>query len=107
MTYTGTLADCRTLATYGNKCGGYPLIGRHVGLGIHVPMPAAWDGIGVVPPGWTAYSDQSIVADRTEYVIPMEPTLDSTELVGTRLTVLEQTELAAIKLRGVVSSEAP
>lgn len=30
-------------------------IGTHRGKGPHVNMPATWDGVGRVPPGWSGY----------------------------------------------------
>jgi hypothetical protein len=50
----GTAVATATLAAIVAKClGGYPLLGTHIGGGVHVTMPPTWDGTGLTPPGWT------------------------------------------------------
>lgn len=63
MTLTDTKTNCLTAVVLENKVLGFPLVGVHVGGGIHVDMPATWDGNGLVPPGWTAYSDANVAPD--------------------------------------------
>lgn len=105
MTFTGTKTDCLTLATLANKTAGFPLRGHHIGPGPHVPMPDTWDGKGEVPPGWTAYSDQSIEvsADGKAFDIPIDPTLDAT---SDKLSIAEKTTLTAVLAKGVVEAIA-
>ncbi len=108
MTYSGTRTDCRTVADLSNRVAGYPLRGRHVGGGIHGPMPEAvpigWDVTQPVPPGWTAYSDAAIEVDGTRFRIEGASELDDPELVSTRLTTTEQTTLTTVRQRGTVSA---
>ena len=107
MTYTGTRADCRRIAALQNKTAGYPLRGVRINGGIHGPMPdelpPGWDVTQPVPPGWTGYADGAIEPDRTEFAIPLDPTLENPDLVAARLTTAEQTELTTIRARGTTT----
>lgn len=69
-----------------------PSRGMHTGGGIHVPMPATWDGNGLVPPGWTSH--QAHRTDPNETVWLPEP---ETQTKLGRLTPGEQAQLAAAR----------
>lgn len=69
-----------------------PAIGVHVGGGIHVSMPATWDGNGPVPPGWTSH--QAHRNDPIETIWLPEPET-ATKLA--RLTAGERAQLAAAR----------
>ena len=93
MTLTDTKTNCLTAVLLENKTLGYPLVGQHVGGGIHVPMPPTWDGIGVVPPGWTAYSEADVAPDGKGAFATKLDTGFTTETVAStdKLTVQEKT----------------
>lgn len=69
-----------------------PARGTNLGGGIHVPMPATWDGNGPVPPGWTSF--QAHRTDPEETIWLPEPET-ATKLA--RLTPGEQAQLAAAR----------
>lgn len=102
MTYTGTLANCQQLNVIQNKMQGLPLKGRHVGGGVHVPMPDTWDGTGATPPGWTAYGQSSMVqATVNSYVAELDPiTQDSTAVAA--LSPADKTTLTTVLAAGTV-----
>ncbi len=61
MTYRiVALPAARAIEQLQDKLLGYPSAGVRVGSGIHVDMPATWNGTGSPPPGWTSYLGSSI-----------------------------------------------
>jgi hypothetical protein len=81
-----------------DKALGFPRAGVHVGGGIHVPMPGAWDGQGPTPPGWTKRATTPWVASATDAAVPL-PDVMAADLqlpaAQARLTGQEKTTLAA------------
>jgi hypothetical protein len=55
-----------------DKALGLPLPGKHVGGGLHVAMPATWDGSGATPPGWTKRASINYVlnASQSAFLLP-------------------------------------
>lgn len=91
--YKGPNAAARNaIAAILDKAWLQPARGTHVGGGIRVPMPATWDGNGLVPPGWTSH--QAHRSDPAETIWLPEPET-STKLA--RLTPGEQAQLAAAR----------
>jgi hypothetical protein len=82
-----------------------PAKGVHVGRGIHVPMPASWDGNGKPPMGWTSYRTSTIKHPTlSQWATPMDAKV-STALAGpdaSKLTAGEKTKLAAADAAAVV-----
>jgi hypothetical protein len=83
-----------------------PAKGVHVGRGIHVPMPASWDGNGKPPMGWTSYRTSTIKHPTlSQWATPMDAKV-STALVGpdaSKLTAAEKTKLAAADAAAVTT----
>lgn len=106
MTYTGTLANCTTLNALQNKLQGLPLIGEHVGGGIHVDMPKTWDGTGPTPPGWTAYGQSSTrFVNALSYVAELDPITQDPNAVAT-LSPADKTSLSSVLAAGTVAGTA-
>jgi hypothetical protein len=89
-----------------DKLLGYPAKGVHVGGGIHVPMPATWDGTGKPPMGWTSYRTSSIKHPTlSQWATPLDAKV-STALAGpdaSKLTAAEKTKLAAADATAVTT----
>lgn len=94
---TGTEAEMDELCAIIDKALGYPRPGVHGGGGIHVPMPATWDGQGPTPPGWTKRATTPWVASATDAAAPLSDEM-ATELqrgaAQARLTGAERAKLA-------------
>jgi hypothetical protein len=92
-----------------DKLLSYPAKGVHIGGGIHVPMPDAWDGNGKPPAGWTSYRTSSLKHPTlAQWATPMDAKV-STALVGpdaSKLTAAEKTKLAAADAAAVVKLPA-
>jgi len=69
---TGTEAACDSVAAVVDKALGYPKKGTHVGGGIHVDMPATWDGQGATPPGWTKRHTTVYTASPSDAALQLE-----------------------------------
>lgn len=97
-TLTDTKATLQTAVALENKTLGYPLKGVHVGPGPHVPMPATWDGVGPVPPGWTAYSDKDIVPDtKGAYTTTLDDSFTAEKVAAsTTLTPADKTAASTL-----------
>lgn len=78
-----------------------PARGTQIGGGIHVQMPAVWDGNGPVPIGWTSH--QAHRTDPEETIWLPEPET-ATKLA--RLTPGEQAQLAAARAQAEPHGEA-
>jgi hypothetical protein len=89
-----------------DKLLSYPAKGVHIGGGIHVPMPDAWDGNGKPPAGWTSYRTSSLKHPTlAQWATPMDAKV-STALVGpdaSKLTAAEKTKLAAADAAAVTT----
>jgi hypothetical protein len=109
--YTGTRADCETIRASRVKLIGPPTKGVRVGGGIHVPMPATWDGAGDVAIGWTGYQGEKLEAGSTWSVDPGGNECDAalkTVDADTKLTVQEKTLLqSAVTATKVAGEQAP
>jgi hypothetical protein len=89
-----------------DKLLAYPKRGTHVGGGLHVPMPASWDGIGAVPIGWTSYRGASRRHPTlTTWSTPIETDASAAMQNGRRLRLnaSEQAKMAADLAAAVVS----
>lgn len=95
---TGTEAQMDALRATVDKALGFPRSGRHVGGGIHVPMPDTWDGQGPTPPGWTKNATAVWVASATDAAVPLSDDM-ATELQKpesqARLTAPERATVTA------------
>jgi len=89
-TFNGTEEECEELARILDKADGGPKRGVHVGGGIHVPMPAQWDGEGEVPIGWTSHK-AAVKAEATDFVISIDDVakVDDSKLDESEKTWLE------------------
>lgn len=67
---TGTAAALRPTQAALRKAYGLPQRGSHVGAGVHVDMPAAWDGVGPCPPGWTSEA-VAVHVGETDAALPL------------------------------------
>jgi hypothetical protein len=89
-----------------DKLLSYPAKGVHVGGGIHVPMPDAWDGTGKPPMGWTSYRTSSLKHPTlAQWATPMDAKVP-TALSGadaSKLTAAEKTKLAAADATAVTT----
>lgn len=56
-----------------------PVIGVHIGGGVHVPMPDSWDGVGPVPVGWSGVHGRLMQAAEIEATFA---TVDTGGLTG-------------------------
>ncbi|HET7088704.1 MAG TPA: hypothetical protein VFL17_08655, partial [Anaerolineae bacterium] len=74
-----TEASNDSLLVIMNKALMYPKIGTHVGGGLHVVMPPAYDGLGACPPGWTKQAADNWVNTAIDAALPMSDEL-ATEL---------------------------
>lgn len=106
----GTEAASDALRAIINKALQFPRVGTHVGGGIHVTMPASWDGQGATPPGWTKHvASEYVVNASTAWVAIPDDTaalLSAPEAAG-RLTGPELAALVqAINERANVDPEA-
>lgn len=107
---SGTEANMDALGLIVSKALGYPIVGTHVGGGLHVSMPATWDGQGACPPGWTKVAVSTWVASASSAALPISDAM-ATQLQSapalSRLTPGEQGQLtAALSGRGNVDLEA-
>lgn len=108
MTYLIQLTALLAGSTEANqdKLLGYPLRGVQVGGGVHVPMPATWDGNGPVPLGWSSYRGSSKQHPTlTQFATPLDAECPAAMANGrrNRLTALEQTKMSADLAAAVVS----
>jgi hypothetical protein len=89
-----------------DKLLSYPAKGVHIGGGIHVPMPDAWDGTGKPPMGWTSYRTSSIKHPTlAQWATPLDSELVAALSNGraARLTAAEKTKLQAANATAVVA----
>jgi hypothetical protein len=95
---TGNEAAMDALSAIIDKALVFPRVGTNVGGGIHVQMPATWDGQGETPPGWTKRATTVWVASATDAAVPLSDAM-ATELqragAQARLTGPERATLAA------------
>jgi len=73
--YAAAEASCDALLAILDKAQGLPVIGTHVGGGIHVNMPPTWDGTGATPPGWTKHATSEGVATALDAVVQVPDAL--------------------------------
>ena len=108
MTLTDTKTNCQTAVTLENKVLGFPLVGRHIGGGVHVPMPPTWDGTGPVPPGWTAYSDADVAPDgKGAFVTTLDDGFTTATVAASSvLSPAEKTTATTLLTKAVAVSEA-
>jgi hypothetical protein len=95
---TGTEAQADALQAAMNKGLGYPLVGTHIGGGLHVTMPASWNGTGSCPPGWTKHVVGVWRLDALNAGVPIADVLAAllqSAPVQALLSAPEQTALAA------------
>jgi type IV secretory pathway protease TraF len=100
MTYrvVTSRAEAAAVEQTQDKLLGYPRVGVHVGGGVHVAMPATWDGTGSVPVGWTSYRGSGRQHPvRQEFAVLVDPECTAALANGrrARLTAQEQTKMAA------------
>ena len=105
----GTEGAGDSLVAIINKALGYPKRGSHIGGGVHVTMPASWDGSGATPPGWTKQATANWVAAALDAAVPISDALATELQLPANLALLsagEQTTLlAAISARANVDLE--
>lgn len=111
MTYLIQLTALLAGSTEANqdKLLGYPLRGVQVGGGVHVPMPATWDGNGPVPLGWSSYRGSSQQhPSLVQFATPLDAECQAAMGNGrrARLNALEQTKMSADLAAAVVSLPA-
>lgn len=99
--YSGTKTDCEELARILDKADGGPKLGVHVGGGVHVEMPATWDGTGEVPPGWTSHKASVRANVDSTFAIEMPTDSDTTKLTAAELAKLQ----ASLAVAEVVAEE--
>lgn len=93
-----TLVLAQTIEARQDKLHALPAKGTHVGGGVHVPMPDAWDGNGAVPPGWSSYKGSRIEHPAgSQWAVPIDHETPAALANGraARLTAPEQAGLAA------------
>lgn len=97
----GVEATNDALSAIVSKALAYPKPGAHVGGGIHVNMPATWDGQGATPIGWTKQPVANWVASPVDSAVPISDALAAQLQAGPAQALLsgaEQATLAAALL---------
>ncbi len=85
---TTSRSEAENLRRVCNVSRDMPLRGTRVGGGIHVPMPATWDGSGAVPLGWTVATDVIENPERDgRFAVDVEPADESKLSAGDRTTI--------------------
>lgn len=92
----GTEASNDSLNLIVSKAMGHPKVGTHVGGGVHVNMPATWNGSGPTPPGWTKQVVAVYVASASDTVLPLPDTLVSILQGGPAQSLLTGPEIATL-----------
>lgn len=101
-----TQAAAQTVEQLQDKLLGFPAKGTHIGGGVHVPMPDAWDTVGAVPPGWTSYRGGSRKHPTlSQWATILDPQLSAAlaDARASRLSGAEQTSLSSAISTAVAS----
>lgn len=80
-----------------DKLLGYPRAGTPAGQPAVIQVPAAWDGTGAPPPGWSTYKGSSRQHPTlVQFATPLDSEAPAAMANGrrTRLTAAEQTKMA-------------